>query len=54
MSKYKFKSIVPKKLKLENRICEYYNNGLISLGLSKFYILSSNYYYFGYKEIIDQ
>lgn len=54
MSKYKFKSIVPKKLKLENRICEYYINGLISLGLSRFYILSSNYYYFGYKEITDQ
>lgn len=45
MSKYKNKIISSKN---------YYDNVLLTLGLSKFYIYYNNYYYFGNKEIDDQ
>lgn len=54
MSRYKSKKIVPQKLFLDNKSYDYYNNVLISLGLSKFYILYNNYFYFGRNEIDNQ
>lgn len=45
MSKYKNK-------KIPNR--DYYNNVLLALGLSRFYIYYNNYYFFGNIEIDDQ
>lgn len=45
MSKYKNKIISSKNC---------YDNVLLTLGLSKFYIYYNNYYYFGNKEIDDQ
>ena len=45
MSKYKNKIISSKN---------YYDNVLLTLGLSKFYIYYNNYYYFGNREIDDQ
>lgn len=54
MSKYKSRKIIPQRLLLNDNYYDYYNNVLISLGLSKFYILYNNYFYFGTKEISNQ
>lgn len=54
MSKYKYKKMTSKELIVENIKCNYYENVLISLGLSKIYILYNNYYYFGNKDISNQ
>lgn len=54
MSKYKSKKIIPQTLLNNNNYYYYYDNVLVSLGLSKFYILFNNYLYFGTKEISNQ
>lgn len=54
MSKYKLKKIIPQKFSLENNNHDYYENVLVSLGLSKFYIRYNNYFYFGTNDITDQ
>lgn len=54
MSKYNSREIISQKLLLKDKYYDYYDNVLISLGLSKFYILYNNYFYFGIKEISNQ
>lgn len=54
MSKYKLKKIISQTFSLENNNHDYYENVLVSLGLSKFYIRYNNYFYFGTNDITDQ
>lgn len=54
MSKYKLRKILSKKISVANNFYNYYDNVLTTLGLSKFYILYNNYFYFGTDEISNQ
>ncbi len=54
MSKYKYRQLHLQKLLVDKKQYEYYENTLISLGLSKSYILYNNYYFFGTNDLDNQ
>ncbi len=54
LSKYRRKKLKIKSISINEINYNYYGNVLITLGLSKFFVLYNNYYYFGKKNLKNQ